>query len=94
MADDNVKAQMEADVQRLIESGGDPLPCSFDAKTAIALANAILALGQDVKLLMRDGIDEKGKRTRYLGAKDTVSGDVTWFNYGQFCPPRPLEDCE
>lgn len=93
MADDNVRAQMEKDVQRLIEAGGDPLHCSFDAQTAIALANAILALGQNVKLVMRDGLGENGKRTRYLGAKDTATGEVEWFNISHFCPPNPPEDC-
>ena len=76
-----------------LNAGGDPLYCSFDAETATALAHVMRGLGTNGKLLTRDGLDESGQRTRYLGAKNTVTGDVTWFNVSHFCPPNPPEDC-
>lgn len=89
------KERVAADVQRLIEAGGDPLYCSFGPEVSIAFAKAILAAGPNVKTFARDGLNEKGERTRYRGVRNTdIKGsEIEWFDFSEFCPPRPPEDC-
>lgn len=90
--EENTTEQMEADVQRMLDSGGDPLYCAFDEAVSVAFAKAIFGAGPGVRTLERDGLNEKGERTRWRGVKP-VTGEVEWFNFGGFCPPRPPEDC-
>ena len=84
---------MEEEVARLIESGGDPLKCVFDAAVSAEFAQAVLLLGPDVKTLERDGLNDNGDRTRWRGVRNTKTGEVQWFDFSQFCPPLPPEFC-
>lgn len=86
---------MEEDVERMLESGGDPLACYFDAEVSIAFANAILAAGPNVRTFGRDGLNENGKRTRWRGVKnmDNPEDEIEWFDFSHFCPPEPPENC-
>lgn len=86
---------MEEDVKRMLASGGDPLPCYFDSAVSIAFAKAVLAAGPNVRTFERDGLDEKGERTRWRGVKnmDNPEDEIEWFNFSHFCPPEPPANC-